>query len=302
MSSITYHTPVLLQEAIEGLNLREGGVYVDATYGGGGHTKKILDLLRDCVVIAFDQDPEAIHNVPSDEKRLIFIPQNFRYLRNYLRHYHYEKVDGILADLGVSSYQLDTPERGFSFRFDALLDMRMDRQGDDTARRFIHLASQEELKKIFTQYGELRNASRLAKAIVNARQQHAIQTTADLIKALEQEVPGNKLKAFLPQIFQAIRIHVNDELGALRELLQQSVQCLQQGGRLVIISYHSLEDRMVKNFMRYGNIEGIPQKDFYGNLLSFFTMLTRKPIVPSEKEIAKNPRARSAKLRIAEKL
>lgn len=296
-----YHIPVLLKECIEGLNIRPDGIYVDVTFGGGGHSKEILKHLTTGKLYAFDQDEDALANKPEDD-RLVVIHQNFRYLKNFLRMYDALPVDGLLADLGVSSYQFDRADRGFSIRFDeATLDMRMDKKSKLTAAQVINSYDESELKMIFKVYGEVVNAGKLTSAIIQARKLKKIVTTADLKEVIIKCVNKKHENKYTAQVFQALRIEVNKELDALKELLIQSMEVLKPGGRLVVMSYHSLEDRLVKNIMRSGNFEGEIEKDFFGNQLTPFTQITRKPIVPGEEEIAENNRARSAKLRIAEK-
>jgi 16S rRNA (cytosine1402-N4)-methyltransferase len=300
MTSI-YHKSVLLNECLEGLLIRPNGIYVDVTFGGGGHTRAILERLNENGrVIAFDQDEDALQNVP-DDKRFTLVGQNFRFLKNFLRLHSAIPVHGILADLGISSHQIDRPDRGFSTRFDGPLDMRMNRNATTTAADVLNTYEPHQLKKIFSLYGEVENAGRLTQLIVNARNDQPILTIAELKEAIAGCLPRGKEFRYLAQVFQALRIEINAEMKALEELLKQSIEVLAPGGRLVVISYHSLEDRMVKNFMRSGNIEGKEEKDFYGNLLRPLEPVNRKPIIPSDEEIELNSRARSAKLRIAEK-
>jgi 16S rRNA (cytosine1402-N4)-methyltransferase len=295
-----YHNPVLLKECIEGLAIKPDGIYVDVTFGGGGHSMAILEQLTTGKLLAFDQDSDAMQNLPRDD-RFIFINQNFRYLINFLRLYKAFPVDGILADLGISSHQIDMPDRGFSTRFDAELDLRMDRKAGLTAKQVVNQYSPDELKRIFVEYGELNHAYRIAQQIASARDTEEINTTTRLKEVLLPLAERGRENKFYARIFQALRIEVNGELDALKELLLQMTKVIKPGGRLVIMSYHSLEDRLVKNFTKTGNLEGIENKDFYGNLISPFKPITRKPIVPSEEEIQLNARARSAKLRIAER-
>ncbi len=297
-----YHNPVLLQKSIEGLNIRSDGTYVDATFGGGGHAQAILQQLgaRGCLV-AFDQDPEAEANTPDDE-RLIFVNQNFRYLKNFLRLYDVAPVDGILADLGVSSHQFDEAKRGFSTRFDGPLDMRMGKHQELTAAGIVNTYSEEELNRIFRLYGEIKNSRCMARLICEKRKEKAFKTTFALQTAVEKCIPPTRKNKMLAMLFQAIRIEVNQELEVLKAFLEQTVDVLKPGGRLVVISYHSLEDRLVKNFIKTGNFEGKIQKDFFGNNLIDFKPVVNKAIVPDKEEIAQNSRARSAKLRIAEKI
>jgi 16S rRNA (cytosine1402-N4)-methyltransferase len=298
---MNYHQPVLLNESIEGLKIKSGGIYVDATFGGGGHSRKILERLGKGRLFAFDQDADAMVNIP-DDKRVTFVHHNFRFLTNFLRYYDINGVDGILADLGVSSHQFDNDLRGFSYRFKGALDMRMNKNADNTAANVINLYSREELVRIFRDYGELKNPHRLADNIIKHRQQKEILTIDDLLKALEKNTPAKKGFAFLSKVFQALRIEVNREIDFLREFLLQTSKWLNPAGRLVIISYHSLEDRLVKNYIRSGNFENIIHKDIYGNYKTPLKAINRKVIVPGEEEIKLNPRARSAKMRIAEKL
>ncbi len=297
-----YHIPALLHESIDGLNIQPKGTYVDVTFGGGGHSKEILSRLDDDGrLYGFDQDEEAYENVLDDD-RFVFVRSNFRYLNNFLQYYQVEKVDGILADLGVSSHHFDDEERGFSYRFDSLLDMRMNRSSKLTAADVLNNYDEEQLSNLFYLYGELRMARKIASAIVFARQKKPIATVNEFLEIMDRFTYRDREKKVLAQAFQALRIEVNQELDALKEMLQQSVDCLATGGRLCVISYHSLEDRMVKNFFRSGNIEGEVEKDFYGNPLTNLKIINRKVIIPSEEEQRVNPRSRSAKLRIAEKI
>jgi len=296
-----YHQPVLLKESIDGLNIRQDGIYVDATFGGGGHSSEILRRLSSKgSLIAFDQDRDALKNKPDDE-RIILINQNFRYMRNFLKLFNALPVDGILADLGVSSYQLDQAERGFSLRFEGDLDLRMNQKKGLTAAQIIHSYPKIKLKEIFQKYGELSNAAKIAGKIEMFRSGREIKTTYDLKNALKGLYPESHEHKFLAKVFQALRIEVNDELGALKDFLDQSVEVLKPGGKLVVISYHSLEDRLVKNLFRTGNTEGVVKKDFYGNVEMEFRVISKKPVTPCEEELKLNKRARSAKLRIAEK-
>ncbi|OFY87170.1 MAG: 16S rRNA (cytosine(1402)-N(4))-methyltransferase [Bacteroidetes bacterium RIFCSPLOWO2_12_FULL_35_15] len=295
-----YHNPVLLKECIEGLNINPKGIYVDVTFGGGGHSREILKHLTTGKLYAFDQDEDAVKNKIDDE-RFVLIRQNFRYLKNFLKMYNALPVDGLLADLGVSSHQFDQADRGFSTRFEAKLDMRMDRNDKLTAADVLNTYSEEDLKRIFKLYGEIDNAGRLAYAVFHARKEKQIETVNDLKIAIEKCVRRGRENQYFAQVFQALRIEVNKELDVLQELLTQSLEVLKPGGRLVVIAYHSLEDRLVKNIMRSGKFEGEIDKDFFGNQLTPFKQITRKPIVPTEKENEENSRARSAKLRIAEK-
>lgn len=296
-----YHVPVLLKESVEGLNINESGVYVDATFGGGGHSREILAQLSTGRLIVFDQDADAGKNVPNDD-RVEWVDQNFRFLKNNLRIRGVREVDGVLADLGVSSHQFNVPTRGFSFRFEAPLDMRMDQQGVQTAAKVLMGYEEEALADMFFKYGELRNSRAVAAAVVSRRNSGPLESVQDLLEAVKPLAPGFKEHQFYAKIFQALRIEVNDEMGALREMLEQAVEVLKPGGRLVVISYHSLEDRLVKHFMKFGNFSGRPEKDFYGNLVRPLKMLGSKPVMPGEREIELNNRARSARLRIAEKL
>ena len=298
---MTYHDPVLLHHSINGLNIKPDGTYVDVTFGGGGHSRLILSKLDKGRLLAFDQDEDALQNSIDDE-RFTLINQNFAYMKNFLTFYKAIPVDGILADLGVSSYQLDAKERGFSFRTDADLDLRMDRNSPKDAKSIVNEYSEEELKALFRLYGEIKNAGQLARLITKKREEKAIETTYELVKAIEAAIYKKKENQYLAKVFQALRIEVNDEMNALEAFLEQAKEILKPGGRLVIISYHSLEDRLVKNIFKSGNLEGAIEKDFYGNPLVPFRQITRKPIVPDEVEIEKNNRARSAKLRIVEKI
>jgi len=299
-----YHNPVLLEECLEGLDIQPDGVYVDVTFGGGGHSKAILARLGEKGrLFAFDQDPDARANAEAiNDKRLTFVDANFRYIQKYLRLYGVKQVNGILGDLGVSSHQFDTPERGFSTRFEASLDMRMNPRIGKTARDIIESYSVEDLHRIFGMYGELQNAKTAAQAIVAARTNGSIQTVNELKKALQRLAPRGKENKYFAQVFQALRIEVNEEMAVLQEFLTQSAEVLKPQGRLVVMSYHSLEDRLVKNFIAKGKFFGEVEKDFFGNDLKPLQAITRKPIEASAEEIAENSRARSAKLRVAEKL
>ena len=296
-----YHVPVLLEESISGLNIDPEGVYLDLTFGGGGHSREILKRLKDGCLIGFDQDSDALANVP-DDNRFVFVNHNFRYLRNFMRYCGYDKADGILADLGVSSHEFDEADRGFSFRFDAELDMRMNQRNKLKATDVLNSYSEEELTRVFRNYGEVDNVKRLVGLIVKARAENEINRSEEFLQVIDPCVPKQKEKKYLAQVYQALRIEVNGELEALEEMLQQAELALRPGGRLVIITYHSLEDRIVKNFLKSGNFEGKVEKDFYGHVKRHFELVNRKVIVPSEEEVERNPRARSAKLRIAEKL
>ena len=295
-----YHNPVLLNECIKGLNINPEGVYADVTFGGGGHSKAIMERLSTGHLYAFDQDEDARANLIEDE-RFTFIPQNFSYFKNFIQLYHEEKIDGIIADLGVSSHQFDTPEKGFSTRFDGRLDMRMSQQNPLDAATVVNTYDQAGLTRIFSLYGELQNARLVAADIVMARESRPIETTSQLKEAVQGRLPRGHENKTLAQIFQALRIEVNHEMEALTAFLGQCADVLKPGGRLVVLSYHSLEDRLVKNFTRTGNAEGTEEKDFFGNPMTPYIIINRKPIVPSEEEIATNSRARSAKLRIAER-
>ena len=301
--SSAYHNPVLLQACIDQLNIHPDGVYVDLTFGGGGHSKHILKSLSERGrLLAFDQDEDAQKNNLKDP-RFTLIPQNFRYLKNYLRINGYNKVNGILGDLGVSSHQFDEAERGFSIRFDAELDMRMNRKNELTAKKVVNTYESDALVRMFREYAEIHNAPKLTKEIIAARSEKPISTTEELKKVISTCTPKFEENKYLAKVFQALRIEVNQEVEALKECLTQCVEALEKGGRLVIISYHSLEDRLTKNVMRSGNVEGKEDRDMiYGTSKKTFKVLTSKPIVPDENEIKNNTRARSAKLRVAEKL
>jgi 16S rRNA (cytosine1402-N4)-methyltransferase len=298
---MTYHTAVLLHQSLEGLNIKPEGTYIDATFGGGGHSKAILERLGPKGrLFAFDQDPDARLNLPNDS-RLVLIPQNFRYMKNFLKMYQALSADGILADLGVSSHQFDTPEKGFSIRFDAELDMRMNPSTGLTAADVLMTYAEERLRFVFKTYGELEVAGKLARHIVNVRSDRPIRSTSALMELLKPFMKRGEEHQFAARVFQAFRIEVNDEIGALKELLLQSATVLAPSGRLVVISYHSLEDRLVKNFIRSGKFEGEAEKDLFGNTKVPFKSVSRKPIRPELTEITKNPRSRSAVLRIAER-
>ena len=302
MENAVYHVPALLEETIELLEINPDGVYVDLTFGGGGHSRAILEQLSDKGrLFAFDQDNDARVNVPDDE-RITFVESNFRFMRGALRWRGIEQVDGILADLGVSSHHFDTQERGFSFRFDAPLDMRMNRRAKLSAREVLNDYDLETLSSLFKRYGELDSSRRIARCVVDYREKQPIERIQDLTDALASVLPRNGESKFLAKLFQAIRIEVNGEMNALEMMLEQSLRVLRSGGRLAVITYHSLEDRMVKNFMRSGNFEGKTVQDFYGRVLSPWSVVTRKAVVPSPEEVARNPRSRSAKLRVASKL
>jgi 16S rRNA (cytosine1402-N4)-methyltransferase len=298
---MVYHIPALLDESIEGLNIRPDGIYVDVTFGGGGHSMEILKRLTTGKLVAFDQDEDARINAP-DDSRLIFLNQNFRFLRNNLLYNSIKSIDGLIADLGVSFHQFDEPERGFTFRQEAPLDMRMSRDSSLTAAGLIQNLDESLLADIFFSYGELTNAKKLAREIVKNRKEKEIKTTGDLVSVIRKFAPPKQENKFFAKVFQAIRISVNHEIEYLKEMLLQALDMLNTGGRLVVITYHSLEDRVVKNFMRTGNFEGVARKDFYGNPETPFRMITKKSITPRAEEIATNSRARSARLRIAEKI
>ena len=300
---MTYHKPVLLKESIEGLQIKSDGTYVDLTFGGGGHSMAILENIKEGSLYAFDQDPDAAENAARINSNCFkFIKNNFKFTDKFLKLHGVHQVDGILADLGVSSHQIDTPERGFSTRFEGELDMRMDKEASKSAKQVINNYSQEDLHKIFGMYGEVKNAKTLAAAIVRARNQQAIKTNEDLKKILYEFAPRGREFKYFAQVFQALRIEVNDELEVLKEMLTRCMNVLKPGGRIVIISYHSLEDRLVKNFFNKGKFFGDVEKDVFGNELKPLQAITRKPIMASEQDIIENNRARSAKMRIAEKL
>ena len=295
-----YHNPVMLDECIRGLNINPEGVYADVTFGGGGHSRAIMERLTTGHLYAFDQDEDAAANAFDDE-RFTFIPQNFKYFKNFIQLYHGGQIDGVIADLGVSSHQFDTPEKGFSTRFDGELDMRMSQTTPNDAATVVNTYDLGDLTRILTLYGEVQQAHLIAADIVRARDLEPIETTEQLKVAVQRRLPRGKENKVLAQIFQALRIEVNQELEVLTSFLAQCPEVLRPGGRLVVLSYHSLEDRLVKNFMKTGNAEGKEVKDFFGNLLTPYTLITRKPMVPSDEEIEGNSRARSAKLRIAER-
>ena len=298
---MAYHNPVLLQSSVDYLVTNPDGTYVDVTYGGGGHSREILSRLGSGRLIAFDQDSDAQANLVEDE-RFTFVPSNFKNLSRFLKYHQAYPVDGILADLGVSSHQFDTPERGFSYREDGVLDMRMNTNAGKSAQDIVNQYDEQALSQIFYRYGELSDGRTLARRIVKAREEQPITTTQELVEALKSSLPRGRENKSLSRIFQALRIEVNQEMEALEAFLAQTVEALKIGGRLVVISYHSLEDRMVKNFMRAGNFSGEVEKDFYGNPQTPFKLITRKALVPDDEEINLNPRARSAKLRVAEKI
>ncbi len=298
-----YHVPVMLSECIEGLSIKPDGIYVDATFGGGGHSREVIKQLTTGRLFGVDQDEEARNNAEQfDSGKFTFIDSNFRYLSRFLKLEGIEKLDGLLADLGVSSHQIDEAERGFSTRFDAMLDMRMNRSQELSAEKIINTYPRRDLQLLLGNYGEIRNARTLADNIIRARIEAPVHTTGELVNILKSFVPANKRNKYYAQVFQALRIEVNDELGALKDLLNQSVDLLKSGGRLVIMAYHSLEDRLIKNFINTGSFEGREVKDFYGNTQKPFKAITRKPIMASDIEIRENNRARSARLRIAEKI
>ena len=299
---MTYHQPVLLHQSIDGLNIHKDGIYVDVTFGGGGHSRVILSRLEGKAhLYSFDQDADAEQNIV-DNPRFTFVRSNFRYLKNFLKYYGEEEgIDGLLADLGVSSHHFDDAERGFSFRFDAPLDMRMNQRACQTAADVINTYSEQALADIFYYYGELKNSRQIAAAILKERNNHRIETTGELQTMVQPFFGRDREKKELAKVFQALRIEVNHEMDALKEMLTSAAQLLKPGGRLVVITYHSLEDRMVKNIMKTGNTEGDETKDFFGNISSPFKLITRKPIIPDDNEQAKNPRSRSAKLRVASK-
>ena len=313
MSESPYHIPVLLKESVDGLNIKPNGIYVDVTFGGGGHSKEILSRLGgNGHLYSFDQDADAELNLKgqggmdkekeiADDPRFTFVRSNFRYLKNWMRYYEVDHVDGLLADLGVSSHHFDDETRGFSFRFDAPLDMRMNKRAGQTAADLLNHAEETKLADIFYLYGEIKNARRLAAAIAKKRTVMGIQTTQDLLDAIGPMLPKEREKKEMAKVFQALRIEVNHEMDALKEMLKGATEVLCEGGRLSIITYHSLEDRIVKNVMKAGNAEGKVEQDFFGRIQSPFQLVNGKVITPSEEEQQRNPRSRSAKLRIAEK-
>lgn len=301
MSAAEYHIPVMLQPCIDGLAIQKSGVYVDLTFGGGGHSKEILKHLGpEGQLYGFDQDEDALANAP-DDPRFTFVQANFRDLRRYLRLYGVDKVDGILADLGISSHQIDEPARGFSTRFEGGLDMRMNQHGGKTAADVLNTYEEKDLHKVFGIYGEVKNARSLAQAVASERANVSFKSTEQFKQLLQKMAPRNREFKYFAQVFQALRIEVNDEMRALEEMLTQTVEVLKPGGRLVVMSYHSLEDRLVKNFMTKGKLQGEVEKDFYGNLIRPLEPVSRKAIQASPEEVAQNSRARSAKLRIAQK-
>ncbi len=298
-----YHVPVMLSECLDAMDLRPDGTYVDVTFGGGGHSKEILKHLSDeGHLFGFDQDADAEQNIPADDERFTFVRSNFRYLKNWMRYYDVDGVDALLADLGVSSHHFDAEERGFSFRFDAPLDMRMNGRGGMTAADVVNKYSEEQLANIFFLFGELKNGRKLANVIVKARSQQPIVMIQDLLDIVKPLMGRDREKKDLAKVFQALRIEVNHEMDALQEMLEGALKVLKPGGRLVVMTYHSLEDRMVKNFMRSGNIEGKVEQDFFGNRTAPIRPLSNKVIIPAAEEQEQNPRSRSAKLRVAEKI
>ena len=298
----TYHVPVLLHESIDGLAIKSGGIYVDVTFGGGGHSKEILRRLDEKAhLYSFDQDPDAEKNIVNDD-RFTFVRSNFRYLKNWMRYYGVDHIDGLLADLGVSSHHFDDETRGFSFRFDAPLDMRMNKRAGTTAAEILNTYDEEQLADIFYIYGELKNARKIASIIAKTRNEKKIETTGDLMSATEKLFQREREKKEMAKMFQALRIEVNHEMDALKEMLNGANDLLGEGGRLSVITYHSLEDRIVKNMMKAGNVEGKIKQDFFGRIEAPFRLINNKVIVPSDEEQQQNPRSRSAKLRIAEKI
>lgn len=297
----TYHIPVLMKDSVDGLNIGSAGIYVDVTFGGGGHSREILSRLdADGHLYSFDQDADAERNIINDN-RLTFVRSNFRYLKNWMRYYGVDHIDGLLADLGVSSHHFDDESRGFSFRFDAPLDMRMNKRNGTTAADVVNTYDEERLADIFYLYGELKNSRKIAAALVKARAAHKIETTQDFIGAVESLFRREREKKDMAKLFQALRIEVNNEMTALKEMLRSATELLRPGGRLSVITYHSLEDRIVKNVMKTGNPEGKMKQDFFGRIETPFTLINNKVITPDDEELANNPRSRSAKLRIAEK-
>lgn len=298
-----YHVPVLLNETVDGLNIQPDGIYVDVTFGGGGHSREILRRLGpDGHLYSFDQDADAEQNVPEGESRLTFVRSNFRFIKNWMRYYGVEHLDGVLADLGVSSHHFDAEERGFSFRFNAPLDMRMNERAGITAANVVNQYAEDRLADVFYLYGEIKKSRQLAAAIVKARNNAAIETIDDLLQVVRPFMPREREKKDLARVFQALRIEVNHEMDALQEMLEGALALLRPGGRLSVLTYHSLEDRMVKNFIRAGRIDGKVEQDFFGRRLTPWRAVNNKVIVPSQEEQETNPRSRSAKLRIAEKL
>ena len=298
----TYHVPVLFNESIDALNIQPNSIVVDVTFGGGGHSREILNRLgKKGTLVSFDQDDDAAAN-QFDDERFVFVNANFRFLINFLKFYDLMEADAILADLGVSSHQFDTGTRGFSIREEGKLDMRMNQKADLSAHKVINQYHEKDLFRVFNSYADLQNTKKVVFAITHARKKQALNSTKDLVDLLRPLVPGQKQNQFLAQVFQAIRIEVNDEMGALMDMLEQSAKVLKKGGRLVVISYHSIEDRLVKNFLRSGNFEGELDKDVFGKVNKPFEPINKKPLVPTAKELELNPRSRSAKMRIAEKI
>ena len=298
-----YHIPVLLHESVDGLNIHPSGTYVDVTFGGGGHSREILRRLgADGHLYSFDQDADAEGNIPEGDERFTFVRSNFRYLTNWMRYYGVDHIDGLIADLGVSSHHFDAEERGFSFRFDAPLDMRMNGRAGMTAADIVNHYDEERLANVLYLYGELKNSRKLAAAMVKARALKAVETIDDLLQIVKPFMPREREKKDLARVFQALRIEVNHEMDALHEMLEAALKVLRPGGRLVVLTYHSLEDRMVKNFVRSGRMDGKVEQDFFGRKLTPWRAVNNKVIVPNEEEQRTNPRSRSAKLRIAEKL
>lgn len=301
MQQPVYHIPALLEECIQGLDIKPSGTYVDVTFGGGGHSREILSRLgKEGYLYSFDQDEDAQRNIVDDE-RFTFVYSNFKYLKNFMQYHEVEGVDGILADLGVSFHHFDESERGFSFRFDAPLDMRMNKKARLTAAEILATYSDDRLAQLFALYGEMRNARRIASAIVARRANGGVKTTGELLDVVAPFINRKQEKKELAQIFQSLRIEVNNEMDSLKSMLSQATQLLKPGGRLVVITYHSLEDRIVKNFIKTGNVEGVMEKDFYGRVKAPLQAVNNKVIVPTNEEVERNPRARSAKLRIAQK-
>lgn len=299
MTNSVYHTPVLFKESIDAMKIDEGQLFVDVTYGGGGHSKKILkQMSQESTLVAFDQDDDALDNIVDDD-RLVFVNANFRFLKNFLKYYELENVDALLADLGVSSHQFDEVDRGFSIRSNARLDMRMNQNADLDAYKVVNKYSDKDLYRVFNSYADLKNVGKVVPTIIKARKVKPIETTFDLVELLRELVKGKKQNQFLAQIFQAIRIEVNDEMGALEDMLEQAADVLKPGGRLVVISYHSIEDRLVKNFIKTGTFDGKVESDIYGNIDAPLKAITRKPIIPTDDENNINTRARSAKMRVA---
>ena len=302
MQEPVYHIPALLNECLEGLNISPNGTYVDVTFGGGGHSRGIIENLGEGGrLFSFDQDSDAEKNIIED-KRFTFVKSNFRFLKNFMQYHNVDEVDGIIADLGVSFHHFDEADRGFSFRFDGKLDMRMNRRGGKSASEIINRYPEDKIADILYYYGEMRNARRIASAIVKRRENKSIETTSDFLSVIKDLVNPKQEKKELAQIFQALRIEVNDEMASLKTMLMQSAKILKPGGRMVVLTYHSLEDRIVKDFFKFGNFEGKAEKDFFGRVIAPLKQVNNKVIIPSEEEIERNPRSRSAKLRIAEKL